>query len=447
MLCTSTASATADASSNATTATANVLASEEYKAAATALRARVLASRRRITASPVLPLEDVAVPDPVQRAIEAVVAKGGQTVRDIRMSSRRGETARAPEAHDKKMVRKLKSTGKTSFVLAPPNYHNIADATAYIAVRSPGTRAAAVHVMSEIRRLRPNYSPASVLDFGAGVGAAAASAAKVFGGEEKPIIERVTLVEQSQAMQDLSRPIFSKEPSISAETHVSWLSSLPLEHDTYNLVLCSYTLSEIVRSAMSSSAAENKSFLRVQRAERVLASTLESLWTRTSPGGYLVLIEDGTAGGFETILFAREMMIKDGASVVAPCLHNEKCPLVGSVTRHRVCRFEQRLNRPLFLRVAKPLPDGFEDEYFSYIVMQKPPFDELPREGWARLVRKPLLRGKHVILDACRRDGVLARHALTKNNCVPGMYNVARKARWGDVWPDEPTSNAQKVSF
>ncbi len=428
--------------------TANVAATEEYRAAANALRARVLATRRRIAASPVLRLEEVAVPEPVQRAVETVVAKGGQSVRDIRVSSRRGETARAAEAHDKKMSRKMRAAGTTVHVLAPPNYDNPADCTAYITVRAPGTRAGAVHVLSELRRLRPNFRPDSVLDFGAGVGVAAASAAKVFGREEHNV-RRITLVERSRAMREVAKPIFDTEPFVAAETHVSWVPSLPHEHDTHEIVLCSYILSENVRGAMSDNNPNEASprNSRERRAEQLLQSTVESLWSRVSPGGYFVLIEDGTAGGFETVLFARELMIGFGASVVAPCLHKKQCPLVGSVTRHRVCRFEQRLNRPLFLRVAKPLPTGYEDEYFSYIVVQKPPFEEMPTEGWGRLVRKPIPRSKHMVLDACRRDGTLARHVLTKQNCEPGMYNVARKARWGDVWPDEPKSGAQVVHF
>jgi hypothetical protein len=66
-------------------------------------------------------------------------------------------------------------------------------------------------------------------------------------------------------------------------------------------------------------------------------------------------------------------------------------------------------------------------------------------QAWGRLVRPPLKRKGHVIIDFCsgqkigQGDGDIIRHVVTKNTMsklAPGAYSAARKARWGGFWPD-----------
>lgn len=473
---------------------------------ATALRSAVLATRKRVRASPMLRLEKVAVPHDVQRVVERAVATHKRSVRDLRAVSKRSELSRAPEAQVK-MLKRTKAPANSP-VLPPPDYRDSDHAVSHAAIRSPGTRAAAVHVLTELRRLIPNLKPRSILDFGAGAAVATAAAAHVFSPTptkptrkrteqteipeadddvedsenvheasieketetEAPVetfLQSAVLVEPADAMRGLGDAMLEAEPAMNGVS-TRWMNSVPYMRsgagvdDGYDLVLCTYTLADLARAAMSSQGESRTKRARVRYAESVVRKHVESLWDATSPGGYVVIIEDGTAAGFETILLARALLTAggDGGKVVAPCLHSGTCALQGSVTRHRVCRFVQRLNRPLFLRIAKPLPNGFEDEHFSYVIVQKPggvdeavsdehPGDksELNPEGWGRLVRNPLLRGKHVVLDACLRDGSLVRHVISKKNSAPGMYHVARKAKWGDVWPFKPNSSSQPVHF
>jgi hypothetical protein len=65
--------------------------------------------------------------------------------------------------------------------------------------------------------------------------------------------------------------------------------------------------------------------------------------------------------------------------------------------------------------------------------------------SWGRLVRPPLKRKGHVIIDFCsgqkmgQGGGDIIRHVVTKNTMsklAPGAYSAARKARWGGFWPD-----------
>lgn len=77
-------------------------------------------------------------------------------------------------------------------------------------------------------------------------------------------------------------------------------------------------------------------------------------------------------------------------------------------------------------------------------------------QHWGRLVRAPLKKKKHVILDYCtscasscgggkggtsgQEEGRIIRHTIGKAShgeaAGPGMYHAARRARWGGLWPD-----------
>jgi len=65
--------------------------------------------------------------------------------------------------------------------------------------------------------------------------------------------------------------------------------------------------------------------------------------------------------------------------------------------------------------------------------------------SWGRLVRPPLKKKGHVIIDFCsgenmgEGDGQIIRHRVARgkiSKVAPGTYISARKARWGGLWPD-----------
>ena len=373
--------------SSSATAAMPASGTPDYIAQSNALRAAVLATRKRVRASPMLRLEKVAVPKDVQRVVERAVASHKRSVTELRKVSKRSELGRAPEAQVK-MLKRFKSPANSP-VLSPPDFNNEDHAVSHAAIRSPGTRAAAVYVLTELRRLRPTVQPRRVLDFGAGVGVATATAAHVFnpvageqaqasqGGDDAAASEQgrettvlsAALVETASTMRTVSAAMLEAEPAMSG-VRTRWTQAV--DSEGHDLVLCTYTLADLARTTMSASGSSHARMARVRDAEEVVRRHVQSLWDATAPGGYVVIIEDGTAAGFETVLLARAVLTARTGKVVAPCLHSGTCALQGSVTRHRVCRFVQRLNRPLFLRIAKPLPNGFEDEHFSYVIVQKP---------------------------------------------------------------------------
>ena len=64
------------------------------------------------------------------------------------------------------------------------------------------------------------------------------------------------------------------------------------------------------------------------------------------------------------------------------------------------------------------------------------------RQNWGKLVRAPIKKKGHIIVDFCTGDdvtGKIVRHRVGRakaERAAPGMYTAARKARWGGYWPD-----------
>lgn len=65
--------------------------------------------------------------------------------------------------------------------------------------------------------------------------------------------------------------------------------------------------------------------------------------------------------------------------------------------------------------------------------------------SWSRLIRKPIKNGRHVILDVCvatpdQKSGQLERHIVAHSDrkrpwMGPAAYRLARRLKWGDLWP------------
>lgn len=63
---------------------------------------------------------------------------------------------------------------------------------------------------------------------------------------------------------------------------------------------------------------------------------------------------------------------------------------------------------------------------------------EAKRGAMGRIVRAPIKKKGHVYIDYCAAPGRIVRSRVAKSsaNVAPGMWNAARKSRWGGLWPD-----------
>jgi len=271
-----------------------------------------------------------------------------------------------------------------------------AEVAAYLATRAPATYAAVEDVCRRIQLVRPDWSPRSLLDLGAGPGIAAWAAAACW-----PSIERITCVEVEPAIAAAGRTLATRS-SGGALRSASWLDEdAGAAASETELVVASYLLGELDPARLS--------------------SVIEHAWSQATDT--LLVVEPGTTAGYERILLVRDRGLRDGGTVLAPCPHGGPCPL----PEGDWCHFSVRLPRTRLHRTAKGAERGFEDEKLSYVVLTRERHD-LPRAS--RVLRRPSLHGGHVVLDLCTPAGLERRTISRKDGSV---YKRARKLGWGDT--------------
>jgi ribosomal protein RSM22 (predicted rRNA methylase) len=275
--------------------------------------------------------------------------------------------------------------------------------SAYVAVRMPATFAAARAIFAEIRRLMPETQINSLLDLGAGTGAAAWAAAEVF--DE---LRRITLVEQDRELIRLGQKL-AENSEHEALRDADWQTrdlTACAEFADHDLVVCSYSLGEIEPGA----------------ARRVL----QAAWHSARQA--VAVIEPGTMKGFETILALRDDLIEAGGHIIAPCPHERACPMASAGKPDADwCHFAARFERSSLHRRIKGAELGYEDEKYSYIAASKSPV----QTARARIIRHPMRRAGFTQLQLCAEEG-LADVTVTRKD--KEVWRSARKAGWGDVW-------------
>jgi ribosomal protein RSM22 (predicted rRNA methylase) len=191
-----------------------------------------------------------------------------------------------------------------------------ADAAAYAVARMPATFAANAAVFARIAQVMPDFAPASVLDVGAGTGAASWAAVTQWPG-----IARVTMLDHNPAFRALARKLADAKLTESSPLASAEILSGDIGADKpkSDLVVASYVLAELPESKAGAIATD--------------------LWPCANTA--LALIEPGTPAGFARIRAARTALIAAGAHVAAPCTHDNACPLSGDDW----CHFSQRLPR------------------------------------------------------------------------------------------------------
>jgi ribosomal protein RSM22 (predicted rRNA methylase) len=283
---------------------------------------------------------------------------------------------------------------KADFTSAP--LKSLAHRLAYLQVRLPATYAACSHVFEKTRELLPDLQPKSLLDLGAGPGTAAWAATEFF-----PSLEAISFVERDAELLRLGQALASNHPILGSAT---WTTGdlrtfVPKSHD---VIILSYALGE----------------LSVAHARRLVTAA----WAAAK---LLILIEPGTPKAFERMAELRKQLIAEGATLAAPCPHENQCPLL---LRGDWCHFSERLERTAEHRRIKGGSLGYEDEKFSYLAATRPPITE--RTG--RIVRHPQIHSGYVQLQVCETDGL---HQRTVTKSQKDIYRAARKSAWGDRWP------------
>jgi ribosomal protein RSM22 (predicted rRNA methylase) len=281
------------------------------------------------------------------------------------------------------------------------------DALAYALTRLPATYAACAAVFAEAARMAPGFAPGSLLDAGAGTGAASWAASEVW-----PDLNSITWLDASPLFLALAAQLAVEGPPAlnAAETRRADLTSSG-SWTKSDLVVASYALAEITPDRQDSVVGE--------------------LWAACD--GLLALVEPGTPAGYDRILAARTALIEAGAVILAPCPHDAACPLVGEDRRHENpsdwCHFSVRLPRSRDHRLAKGAEAPFEDERFSHLLAARPGIVATARRP--RVLAPPRVGKPGIALKLCGIDGQV-EHRLVPKRDKPA-HALARRLAWGDA--------------
>lgn len=263
-----------------------------------------------------------------------------------------------------------------------PRTHAAEGTAAYLVTRMPATYAAARAVLRETHRLLGGREISSMLDIGAGSGAASLAAL-----EEYPAAA-VTLVDRDCALLDAAREWLPQARAMTED--VTRMSTL----EPHDLVILAYSAGELAKAPLA----------KLWKAARVA----------------LVLIEPGTPRGFATIRAARSELLAAGAHMIAPCPTAGACPVVDPDW----CHFAARVERSSLHRRIKGADLGYEDEKYSYVALAREPVTPAA----SRVVGRPRHHPGLIELDTCTPTGLTTVRATKRDR---DRFRAARHAEWG----------------
>ncbi len=272
------------------------------------------------------------------------------------------------------------------------------DLAAYVAARVPATYAANVRAQDAVAMAMPDFAPGSLLDVGTGPGTASWAALAQW-----PQTHNIVQCEQDQSFAWLAAKL-NGESGLDALRRATLMqkseANLPVDVRA-DLVIASYVLAELPLHAM--------------------ADVARRLWARAQQ--VLLLIEPGTPQGFARLRLVRETLLGQGAVVIAPCTHQNACPMTGS----NWCHFKTRVQRSRTHMHAKQASVPFEDEAFSYLAMSRNPV----AQSGGRIIAPVSVNKVAATLPLC--DGTGLRSEVIASRDKPA-YKRARKSGWGDLW-------------
>ena len=270
------------------------------------------------------------------------------------------------------------------------------EAVAYAVTRMPATYGAVFSALGYAWQFS-EMSIESLLDVGAGTGAASWAAATQLD------LKTIKCVEREDAMIRIGKEMMAHGNRPLADA--TW-EKKDIAHsvigDKADLVISSYALNELHDS------------------QRI--PTLNMLWNCANR--VFLLVEPGTPVGYQQIITARDYLLKKGAHVLAPCPHENKCPLTGN----EWCHFTCRIARSKLHRLLKSGEAPFEDEKYAYMAFSR---DEC-KHAASRVFRHPQIGKGTINLEICAEGGI-EKYTCTKKEGE--IFRIARKIKCGDSLP------------
>ncbi|KAF8526309.1 Rsm22-domain-containing protein [Hysterangium stoloniferum] len=302
-----------------------------------------------------------------------------------------------------------KSSSKVSHIKARLNRHR--DGTAFASVVMPAQYAVVLSVLNELKnRLGKDWAQnvERFVEWGSGTGAGMWAALHTFQKPPQP--------PSPDPSEPTPETILSSDPKIANSSLVSYVAiekrdglssiarrlirDIPLTTSvSLQKGLCDSDRVPRASETGLGTVAMSAFNLQTLQNARARKEMVKEMWE--SGADVLVIIEDGSANGFQQVADAREYLLKlgrreveaverdrdddgrgkRGAHVVSPCPHDKPCPLAFHQERHQAsiktsvktvrCTFVQRLQRPSFVRRTKHAKKGEEDVGYSYVVIRR----------------------------------------------------------------------------
>ena len=270
------------------------------------------------------------------------------------------------------------------------------EALAYALVRMPATFGAVSFALSAIANVT-NCELQTMLDVGAGTGACGWAAEKIFD------LKQLICLEREVVMRKLGQRLMQGS-GVTSLVEAQWLPFDLVKDDisqTADLVTASYVLNEL------------------DAKMRELA--VKKLWQATKR--ILLIVEPGMPEAFKFLLNLRQILINEGAYVLAPCPHASKCPLPAEDW----CHFSARVARSRLHRQLKGADMGYEDEKYCFLAVSR----QAPCLLYRRILKEPKVSKARVLCEVCSPDGALEQKEVSLRD--KASYRVAKKWCWGDI--------------
>lgn len=268
------------------------------------------------------------------------------------------------------------------------------EAAAYALARMPATLGAVAAAL-EYTLEATDFAPKTLLDVGAGTGAACWAADALLP------LEQVTCLEREAAMRQLGQELMREGSETLQEAE--WLAAdltadAPLPKA--ELVVASYVLGEL--------------------SLETRWAALQKLWEAAE--GMLLIIEPGTPAAFAQIEEMRRKLVQRGAHIAAPCPHEQPCRLM----ERDWCHFTCRVPRSRLHKLLKGGDAPYEDEKFSYLALTK----FAVCHDKSRILRHPQIAKGQIGLTLC---GINENQSIFVKKKDGTLFKIARKAKCGDA--------------
>ena len=336
----------------------------------------------------------LSLPDDLHDAITRALATvpSARWVREAQLLSERYRAPRTAQAAPL-ATGELQALGYAALIL-PATYAQLRGAMAAAAVRMPG------------------WAPATMLDLGSGPGTALWAATAQW-----PSLRTLAAWEREPALVALGLSLARASQSPAVRT-ATW-ERLDLR------ALGQGSGGRSAKSLQSSNLAASQQFdlvvlghvlneLDAEAQRQVVAAA----WERTT--GVLLIVEPGTSAAFEVVRAAREQLLGVGAHTIAPCAHDQACPL-----QNDWCHFPQRLKRPEFQRRAREASSEWEESKFAYAALAR---FATAAPIWGRVIREPASNKAYAEALISTAGGVARYRGLKRHR---DAFRQVKQLEWG----------------